>query len=340
MCTVYTNNEHMMLSLGVLYFNLGVAIFQWVGVALFEFQRMQRYGCWTKNRGVFPPNHPISIGFSIIFTIHFGGFPTIFGNTHMPNAILASCCIFTLSSNPLFPNPWKNPTSAQLDWRQPGRFRLVSCIRPHLTFSIRILKTQRLQSIPWTFVSSNPLGLSVLRFDQQHLPTSKPSQFAPPRVRFLPGEMQPLDMFRIPEKWPRPQQLSAIPNFWKLENLKPTRIYVSPVAKRHLQHARQLLPKHRWRSIRKGHPKICACKPFQLGRDQQKQTSLQRIPLLHGTLYKLSWRELSSVFSTANLGLVRQICSLTDCCPEILVHWSSFVILQKNKQPSSGFDVL
>ena len=26
----------------------------------------------SENRGIFPPNHPISIGFSIIFTIHFG----------------------------------------------------------------------------------------------------------------------------------------------------------------------------------------------------------------------------------------------------------------------------
>ena len=31
---------------------------------------------------VVPPNHPILIGVSIIFTIHFGG-TTIFGNTQM-----------------------------------------------------------------------------------------------------------------------------------------------------------------------------------------------------------------------------------------------------------------
>ncbi len=31
--------------------------------------------------GVGPPNHPTLIGFSIIFTIHFGGFPPIFGLT-------------------------------------------------------------------------------------------------------------------------------------------------------------------------------------------------------------------------------------------------------------------
>ena len=36
----------------------------------------------SKNRFFYPPNHPILIGFSIIFTIHFGGFPPIFGNTH------------------------------------------------------------------------------------------------------------------------------------------------------------------------------------------------------------------------------------------------------------------
>ena len=31
------------------------------------------YGCWTKNRGVYPPPQ----------TIHFGGFPPILGNTHI-----------------------------------------------------------------------------------------------------------------------------------------------------------------------------------------------------------------------------------------------------------------
>ena len=35
----------------------------------------------TKNRGVYPPNHPILIGLSLIFTIHFGGFSPIFGST-------------------------------------------------------------------------------------------------------------------------------------------------------------------------------------------------------------------------------------------------------------------
>ena len=31
-----------------------------------------------------PPKSSILIGFSIIFTIHFGGFPPIFGNIHIP----------------------------------------------------------------------------------------------------------------------------------------------------------------------------------------------------------------------------------------------------------------
>ena len=38
-------------------------------------------GCFRKIVG-FPPESSISIGFSIIFTIHFGGIP-IFGNAHV-----------------------------------------------------------------------------------------------------------------------------------------------------------------------------------------------------------------------------------------------------------------
>ena len=39
------------------------------------------YGCFRKNSGTLKSS--ILIGFSIIFTIHFGGFPPIFGNTHI-----------------------------------------------------------------------------------------------------------------------------------------------------------------------------------------------------------------------------------------------------------------
>ena len=37
----------------------------------------------SKNRGKTPQIIPCLIGVSIIFTIHFGGFTPIFGNTHM-----------------------------------------------------------------------------------------------------------------------------------------------------------------------------------------------------------------------------------------------------------------
>ena len=37
----------------------------------------------SKNNGT--PKSSILIGLSIIFTIHFGGFPPIFGNTYMPD---------------------------------------------------------------------------------------------------------------------------------------------------------------------------------------------------------------------------------------------------------------
>ena len=48
---------------------------------------------WVFPKTGVPPNHPILIGFSLIFTIHFGGFsPYFWFNTHMAIAI-----------------PWKNP---------------------------------------------------------------------------------------------------------------------------------------------------------------------------------------------------------------------------------------
>ena len=39
----------------------------------------------SKNKGFNPPNHPFvhRVWFSIIFTIHFGGFPPIFGNIYV-----------------------------------------------------------------------------------------------------------------------------------------------------------------------------------------------------------------------------------------------------------------
>ena len=40
-------------------------------------------GIWVFPKIGVPPNHPILIGFSIIFTIHFGGKILIFGNIHI-----------------------------------------------------------------------------------------------------------------------------------------------------------------------------------------------------------------------------------------------------------------
>ena len=41
---------------------------------------------WTFPKIVVPPNHPFLIGFSIIFTIHFGVFSPSFGNTQMASS--------------------------------------------------------------------------------------------------------------------------------------------------------------------------------------------------------------------------------------------------------------
>ena len=58
----------------------------------------------SKNMGK-PPNHPILIAFSIIFTIHFGGFPPIFGNTHIHHKKNTK----TATVN----RPWLNPPILQ-----------------------------------------------------------------------------------------------------------------------------------------------------------------------------------------------------------------------------------
>ena len=48
-----------------------------------QLQRSERYIWVFPKIGVGPPNHPILIRFSIIFTIHFEGFPRIFGKKHI-----------------------------------------------------------------------------------------------------------------------------------------------------------------------------------------------------------------------------------------------------------------
>ena len=65
-----------------------------------------------KNRGKNTPNHPmVNRVFHEIFTIHFGGFTTIFGNTHIISLFfcsalfeaitrVVSCCYFCWHSYP------------------------------------------------------------------------------------------------------------------------------------------------------------------------------------------------------------------------------------------------
>ena len=52
----------------------------------------------SKNSGT--PKSSILIGFSIMFTIHFGGFPPIFGNTHI--SVFFSTC-FLVNNVPARP---------------------------------------------------------------------------------------------------------------------------------------------------------------------------------------------------------------------------------------------
>ena len=76
--------------------------------------QLESFGCFRK-WWVFPPqHHPILIGFSIIFTIHFGGVPTIFGNTH-----LGSICWWFL----LRPTGFEKPTKDRkhMGFRKAGK---------------------------------------------------------------------------------------------------------------------------------------------------------------------------------------------------------------------------
>ena len=47
-------------------------------------QHTELFGCFRK-WGVLPPKSSILIGFSILFTIHFGVYTLIFGNIHFPS---------------------------------------------------------------------------------------------------------------------------------------------------------------------------------------------------------------------------------------------------------------
>ena len=73
---------------------------------------------WLFPKIMVPPNHPILIGFSIIFTIHFGGNTPIFGNTHIfPCRQPPNDCWM----NQLWPSVWRahlQQESLLRKWRQ------------------------------------------------------------------------------------------------------------------------------------------------------------------------------------------------------------------------------
>ena len=72
----------------------------------------------SKNRGT--PKSSILIGFSLIFTIHFGGFPSIFGNTQLLVSGRA---------------PWAQPLGFQ--YHQPNELRIE---RPDFSRDVWVLK--------------------------------------------------------------------------------------------------------------------------------------------------------------------------------------------------------
>ena len=81
-------------------------------------------GCFSKNSGVFPPNHPIKkIGFWIIFTIHFGEFSPLFLETPRYNPIAAISLFSTGMEHILWIVEW--PTSS-LAWSNCHFCRMAS----------------------------------------------------------------------------------------------------------------------------------------------------------------------------------------------------------------------
>ena len=64
--------------------------------------------------GVGPPNYPFLIGFSIIFTIPFGGFPPIFGNT-----LMFTHCVLFGTDQIYNPTLWEVQSTMKAEW-SPG----------------------------------------------------------------------------------------------------------------------------------------------------------------------------------------------------------------------------
>ena len=86
---------------------------------------------WMFPKIVVPPNHPTLIGFSIIFTIHFGGNTPIFGNTHI------YIYIYTLQGTNISPKNGILKTIFLFP-RFPGGYTYIYIYRPFRTPSPRI----------------------------------------------------------------------------------------------------------------------------------------------------------------------------------------------------------
>ena len=73
---------------------------------------------WMFPKIVVRPDHPILIGFSILFTIHLRGFPTNFGNTHIPfpkksHMNPRTAIQLKTTANPRRHPPWGSPSVAK-----------------------------------------------------------------------------------------------------------------------------------------------------------------------------------------------------------------------------------
>ena len=164
----------------------------------------------------------------------------------------------------------------------------------HLSFDrlddLDIFLTQRQgSSIPWTFCFIQPTstaGFASRVSTNNTFPVWETLQ-APLHVRFLPATA---DMFRIRVKVTCWSSSFESPTFENFKNdLKPTGIYICiplPVLAPPTCSSTPATGEGAWKTISVEEEM------------NQKQTSLQ----WHGASYlPLSWRELSSVFSTANL---------------------------------------
>ena len=133
----------------------------------------------SENRGI--PKSSISIGFSIIFTIHFGGFPAIFGSTHVFLQVRAS------------DDGWFSPVGAGRrdgtegsanDFLDPIHFARWSLGEPS--------KTSRWEKLPWPIMAQpgtqTSCGLSLeleALYQVPYVQSAYAGSFPSPTCRFV-----------------------------------------------------------------------------------------------------------------------------------------------------------